>query len=171
MSAMIKDVIAAVESGRLDRFRTLVETHFQTLHKGGWIRYLLSSAATDNNLVVVKLLVELGADINTPESDERPEGIIVESAGSGAVDVVAWLLTHGARLNHDIDGNRRCFALSRAAGNGHLEVVQLLIAGGAEIDASWNGMTALKAAILNGHGAVATYLRSAGDKEPDSLKG
>jgi ankyrin repeat protein len=166
MSTLIQQIVAAYESKKYGQYRTLIADNYAALHEEGWIRYLLSSAAVDDNLTVVQMLVELGADVNMPESDDRPEGVIVEAAGAGALAVVEWLLDRGAVLNHKVDEVNRCFALGRAAGNGHLAIVKMLVARGADVNACWNGHNALDGAITYGHKETEEYLRSVGAQLP-----
>jgi ankyrin repeat protein len=129
-------------------------------------------AAINGQLPLVECLVGLGQDVNERKDAVDPddpdcsfcqvEGPIVQAAGEGHVELVRWLLEHGARINYTVNGKVRCLALLRAATNGHLEVVKLLIASGAAIRASFNGHTPLSQAVAYGHAAVADYLRSVG---------
>lgn len=124
----------------------------------------LWQAAKLGNLVIVQALVELGIDVNEPATGGLHYAI--ESAASaGHVNVVRWLLDHGAIINREIDGKPRCNALSRAAREGHLEVAKLLVERGAYYHAAWGVTNILMEAEFAGHSKVAEYLRSLGAKD------
>jgi uncharacterized protein len=130
------------------------------------------SAALNGKLDVIKALVELGLDVNVPKDSEdandpyyTPEGPILHAAAEGHVDVVRWLLDHGARINYTVRGQSRCLPLLQAATNGHLPVVTALVEHGADIHATWDGTNAITQAALYGHRNVRDYLRSLGAKD------
>lgn len=132
------------------------------------------AAAIRGRLPVVQVFVELGLDVNLAKDVEDPEdpfctveGPVLHAAAEGHLEVVRWLLDHGAKINYVVSGQVRCLPLLRAAVNGHLDVVKLLIERGADIDATWNGHSALTQARDYGHAGVVDYLRSKGAREPD----
>ena len=82
----------------------------------------------------MEVLLSLGIDINAtqdPPSDEfyEPEGAKLQAAQEGYVELVQWMLEHGAKINFEFCGQRRCMPLQRAATAGHLAVVKLLFLG------------------------------------------
>ena len=109
-------------------------TKFPTLLQETGTKLLLRTA-TQDNVPMVALLVELGVDVNAPVMPPDPETVIVDAADEGAVNAVRWLLEHGAKPNHERNGETRCMALACAGRNGHLEVVKLLVEHGADINA------------------------------------
>jgi hypothetical protein len=126
----------------------------------------------EGKLDYVKALVELGLDINTPHDPPdrdkpdspfyQPEGAIVEAAGEGQLEVVRWMLEHGARINYVVHEQPRCLPLEWAAAGGHLEVVKLLVEHGADLHAVRRGYNAITYAEDYGHLDVRDYLHSLG---------
>lgn len=166
MSRIIQEIAAAIDSRDYSRMRELILGNLRFLEEGGWIRYFMTSAAVDNHLEVISTVVDLGIDVNLPESENRPEGVIGEASGNGSLEVVKWLLEHGAKLNYEVKGTTRCLPLSAAITSGHLDIVKLLIAYGAAFNAVWKGESALSLAILHNQTTIATYLRSLGATLP-----
>ena len=97
-------------------------------------------------LDVMKLLIELGADICA----NRNEAIIVASC-YGHLDIVKLLIDYGANVKSL--SNRAIISASR---NGHLFVVKLLIDSGADVRAQNN--QAITYASLSGHLSVVKLL-------------
>jgi hypothetical protein len=137
----------------------------------GTLNYLIQTAAAHNDVAMMSLLVDLGADINASKSETDPEGCIDHAASAGAVDAVRWLLNHSAQINCTVNGVVRCFPLAGAVLGGHLEVVKLLVDRGADINATWNGQNALSFAIMYRKKEVEDYLRSIGARTPWEIRG
>ena len=165
------DIGRALDDVNLAEFSRLIRAYPDSLvphETEPWAGNWLHEAANDGLLSFVKLMAELGVDVNVP-IHRGPEGPILRAAENGHVEVVRYLLDRGARLNHTVEGVTRCFALSGAATAGHLDVVKLLVERGADVNASWAGMNPLLFAISYGHPEVAAYLRQHGAKEPWEL--
>jgi hypothetical protein len=161
----------AVSSGDLETVRQLLQMHPELATKDR-LDYHLRRTSGDNNVAMMSLLVDLGADINAPdETSGDPEGCINQAADCGAVDAVRWLLDRGAKINHTVNSVARCFPLSGASFGGHLEVVKLLVENGADINATWNKQNALCFAIMYGKKDVEAYLRSKGARTPAEIQG
>jgi ankyrin repeat protein len=125
-------------------------------------------AAMKGALGFIKALVGLGVDVNEPKDlpdpedpDAQVEGPILWAASAGHLEVVKWLLQHGAKINYIVDGKPRSLPLKYAATNGHLDVVMLLVENGADINASWNGTNAIQQAENYGHPEVRDFLLAA----------
>ena len=97
--------------------------------------------------------------INAP--GKSGETLLQAAAGKGQLEVVQFLLDHGAAVN---DNRPRDIApLHYAAGNGRKAVVDLLLRRGAKVDAQTeNGVTPLHLAALKGYTLVAKALVDAG---------
>ncbi len=97
--------------------------------------------------------------INAP--GKNGETLLQAAAGKGQLEVVQFLLDHGAAVN---DNRPRDIApLHYAAGDGRKAVVDLLLRRGAKVDAQTeNGVTPLHLAALKGYTLVAKALVDAG---------
>lgn len=174
--AMIGRMAKAKDQGNIGEFARLLRENLQYLRADGTFAHegeelWLRKAARDGQLHFVKFLVEeMGIGVNEPEDDDvNPEGPIKQAAGNGHLEVVRWLLDHGARINFEIKGVLTSMPLSYAASNGHLDVVKLLVENGAAINAVWKGDNALKWARTYGYEEIADYLVSQGAKMPEEL--
>lgn len=155
-----KRLSEAVDSGNLTEFEMLLQQHPEIRVERDGSEKHLKNCSLGGELEFIKVLVKHGSSINTKAHDERPDGVIIEAAGSGHVHVVEWFLDQGAEINFQVDGKPHCNALIYAATDGHLEVVKLLIRRGANSQAEMGDMNALGFAEAYGHEDVADYLRS-----------
>jgi ankyrin repeat protein len=94
----------AVEAGDLHKVRKLVETQAADISeidsRGIWP---LLAAATDGNVDMVELLLELHADPN--QQDQYHYSALHEAASLGFRDVIETLIQAGAEINaRDING-------------------------------------------------------------------
>jgi ankyrin repeat protein len=80
--------------------------------------------AAGNQLGVMQLLIESGADINV--RDREGVSPLDNAAWLGSLDAVAILLAHGARLN-DVEPETGATPINEAAYRGHTPVVQYLL--------------------------------------------
>jgi len=91
----------------------------------------LQIAANKNQLAVVKLLVEKGADLNYKHPITKMTALAL-AAVDGHKDVVAYLLSKGADPNIKLRGNVSIVRAVRDEGN--TAMVDLLVKGGAHDD-------------------------------------
>jgi ankyrin repeat protein len=155
------------EAGDLVEFTRLLRAHPEYLRHVDGTDLWMWRAAMGGQLPFVQALVDLGLDVNVPKDREDPddpyscpEGPILQAASEGHLNVVRWLLDHGAKINYVVQGKPRCLPLMRAAGNGHIDVVKLLVEHGADVHATWKGVNALTHAYNYGQQSVSDYLRS-----------
>lgn len=124
---------------------------------------ILALATKSNFVVIVKLLVDSGVDINW--QDEIGETALHVAARFGHRDCAKILLEGTIDLKADVELVEKAFSwtpLHIASVDGHLQIVELLVAAGAEInrpDAS--GWTAREHAALRGHMITAAFLAEA----------
>eukprot|EP00913_Durusdinium_trenchii_P035301 g33031.t1 len=153
----------------LDLFRAFIQEHPQYLFDDDGVHVWMSKAAHHGDIAKMELLVELGVDVNitkypTDDPDTEPEGAIQQAADFGHLEAVRWLLDHGAEINFEFKGERRCWPLVGAATRGHLEIVKLLVERGADLEARMGGVYALSQAETYGRFEVRDYLLSLGIK-------
>ncbi|KAL8773553.1 MAG: hypothetical protein Q9209_001658 [Squamulea sp. 1 TL-2023] len=124
---------------------------------------LLQIAAAFGHIEIIKVLLEFGANINAAGA---PFGgtALWYAAHRGLVNTVEFLLDRGAEIEllpkASIGTGHN--ALISAAKVGHLQVVQILLSKGANINATAQGMTALRLASQYGHTPVVQLLLSEG---------
>src|SRR5262245_28561110 len=105
----------AFDAGRTEQFRRLLATHPEYLRESDGTDRWMWRAAIHGKLPIIQALVEVGMDVNEDHSTSdpndpfyAPEGAIVEAASKGHLEVVRWLLDHGARINYVVHGQPRC---------------------------------------------------------------
>ncbi|KAJ7274632.1 ankyrin repeat-containing domain protein [Mycena rebaudengoi] len=112
-------------------------------------RNALQAAASEGHTEIVRLLIENGADVNTPGPEFDVYGSALETAASGGhLDTLVLLLESGAEFGS---------ALTAAAERGHLEIVRLLVKMGGDINAGWD-KSALLAACEGGYTEIFNFL-------------
>ena len=109
---------------------------------------ILGLASQDGHLIIVKYLVEQGADIHYNQSQALPL-----ASENGHLTIVKYLVEHGAKVK-----SNNSEALMFASFNGHLSVVKYLVEQGSDIHAQDDD--ALRMANENGHLLVVEYLQS-----------
>ena len=112
-------------------------------------------AAQEGHPETVKLLIDLGADIEETESRNGRTPLCI-AAQNGHFDVVRTLVEAGAHIEKKASGIMKWNALHWAAHYGHLNIVQYLVSRGADLHTrDQNGRT-----LLHGlrHPHVADYL-------------
>ncbi len=105
---------------------------------------------------VVKLLVEVGADLNLTWNGATP---LFQASQNGHAEVVQVLVDAKADLNQTWNGVTPLFQASQY---GHAKVVQVLVKAGADLNQTRHGATPLFAASQNGHADVVQVLVKAG---------
>jgi len=163
----------AIEAGDCNTIEDILKKHLKLLQRpysddGCQYTILdesLKYAGQRGQLELVKLFVQYGGDINAREDDKDAEGMIrcLFHDGDKNIEIVRWLLEHGAVINQVRRGRRTSSSLIYAAMRGAIEGVKLLLQHGAEINGYANvPMTALDYALGFGHQHVADYLRAHG---------
>ncbi len=127
----IKDLFEAGCDGDLPRLRRIILSGVDVngVDASGNTA-LLMAAGKWKNFEVVRLLVESGAFVDTPDSANWTA--LMTSSLHGGVDTAVFLLSKGADVNYV--GGGGCTPIIVAAWNNHLDVVQLLVEAGAKAD-------------------------------------
>ncbi len=126
-----------------------------------WLHY----AASESNVEIVALLVELGLDVNV-KREGTLSGPLSNAACDGKFEIAQWLLDNGADIN--AGAGRHGTPLISAIQSKSLKMVKLMLERGADLNAQWDSppMNPLKFAETYGHDEIAEYLRSQGALHP-----
>jgi ankyrin repeat protein len=165
----------AIRQDDADGIERLVRANPQLLQEEMGVGTMLHFAAQCGSLNVVKRLVTLGMDVNAtkhPGYPEPPEGPIWNAVLQGHVEVVKWLLEHGANSNCVLQstGEVRNFALVQAVEDNRVDLVQLLVQYGADVNVHFADQAPLTIAEDSGHTEIANYLRSKGALTLEEIK-
>lgn len=115
----------------------------------------LMIAIMEEDIEIVTLLLENGADVNIQTKDG--ETALILASMFGYIEIVKILLEYGA--NVDTKENLGMTALMAASGEGHIEIVKLLLANGADQNATDNyNNTALMLANIKRHVEIVELL-------------
>ena len=130
------DLYNAAKVGNLERLQMLLLEHGAVMNQGygSFNETILSVSCWKGHLVVVRYLVEGGADIEKAD----PDGWTPLHVASvyGCTEVVRYLLEQGA--DRDRRGNSGWTPLHFAARYNHLEVALLLMSYGSDLNAMTN---------------------------------
>lgn len=152
-----------LHAGDAEGFSNLIRERPEFLRRPDGSEAWLIEAAQLGVLPVVELLVQMGLDVNEARNSNVPTMVpLWIAAAEGHLNVVAWLLDHGAQINIEFEGQQSCFPLFNAARQGHLDIVKLLIERGANTDFIWNGRNVVMEASTYRKKVVVEYLKSMG---------
>ncbi len=127
------------------------------------VHLFLKDAINANDFDAVKAAFKTGVDVN--ESRDRNGPALVTAAAHGNVEIIRFLLDHGADPN--VEGPGGTTPLVQAAIRGHTDAVRLLISRNASVNArDKHGRTPLTWAVKLGHTAIVDLLREAGATDP-----
>ena len=126
---------------------------------------LLHTAAANNQLEMVKVLLKRGASVDLPTS--HGVSALMAAAGFGHLPILLVLLQHSANLN--LQCSLGYTAVTAAAREGREACVQTLLRAKANTELlTTNGRTALQYAEAEGHTAIATLIRQHAVRPPPS---
>jgi ankyrin repeat protein len=146
-------------SGFYDLVEHLIGKHPQHINaRGGRVVTPLAAALHGKHFQVAELLRQHGADVNVRGLWKNTPLIAASSDWRTDINIVHWLLDHGAELNsRQFQGNT---ALHLAARYGYFEAAQTLLEHGADINALNNdGEVPLLIASSEVHGDVLDMLQ------------
>ena len=157
-------VFEAAAFGRLERLAALLDDDpalVRRMSPDGFTP--LHLAVFGHSLEAVELLLERGADVETPSEHPTIRGVRPLRTAAFVSDAAAarLLLEHGADANAQHERGFR--ALHVAAANGDAELVEILLEFGADPSlAAENGRTPADVAREHGHEELATLLARVG---------
>ena len=131
---MSRPLIAAMNKGNIEKVRNMIsKDRFLLKESQGAI--VLAEAVKTENIDIIRLLIELGAEVNDEDGimydNETPLSIACEK---GNLEIVRLLLDSGAwtdteRNDYEYLNPLMCATLSR-----NIEIVKLLVERGANVD-------------------------------------
>ena len=126
----------AIESGDIDRIRTLLEYNADCNAPGRSSPALTLAAesdiwGTDEKLEVVNMLLDAGADVNYGFDTDLGRAPLVAAVQRGRIKVVELLLDNGAHINPAVGKTPLEAATELEAVRGREEIIQLLLDAGA----------------------------------------
>jgi ankyrin repeat protein len=128
---------------------------------------LLYCAIACNQIQMVKLLVQSGADVDET-SGSFAETPLIKACSERKWEIANWLLQNGADPN--IGSKHNAFPLNYAARLGGLETARLLLKAGAKVEfVDFEGMTPLDWAIQSRNKEMFQVLMGAGTQVPKEL--
>ena len=152
-----RELLQAVKEKNIEKVKQLLKTvDPDCFYMGdGEPRSPMVSAARQGDLVIGKLLMDAGADVEFhAPGDETP---LMAASGHGHLDFVKHLVANEADVNKKLGGDGS--ALLVASRQGRLETVAYLISQGADVNAQINGDgTPLICAVRNDHYEVSKIL-------------
>ncbi|KAJ3569886.1 hypothetical protein NPX13_g5924 [Xylaria arbuscula] len=124
----------------------------------------LQQAVEWNKQTSIKLLIDAGADINTPAAAYRGATALQLAAMRGSINIARLLLERGADVNAPPAKFHGRTALEGASEHGRLDVTQLLLENGVRLDGAMriHYIRAVAYASREGHIALATLLKKFG---------
>jgi ankyrin repeat protein len=160
-----KAIFRASRDGDASRLLSLIGTSQARLHTETPFGTPLHMSAANGNLLLVKALIDLGADINR-KGGTFGGTAINEAASKGQLEVVKCLLDYQADLDTTEPERNPLFG---AIYNGNLEIVKLLLSAGIDPTVRYSGeymtnMDALDFAIERGQTSIAEFLRTLSPK-------
>ena len=95
----------------------------------------LYKAVADNNIDIVRMLLENDPKANLDMSPSNEEMLLIQAVCTGDTEIVSLLIQHGAEVDFvDPNAMDNKTPLSRAAKVGNIEMVKLLLAKGADVN-------------------------------------
>ncbi len=165
----VRPLFLAVERKEVSMIRLLVERGADiddATSYGYWSPLCEAAHGVQQNLDLVQLLIELGANVNgTCSSDWKP---LMLAARDGRLETVRFLVEHGAEVNYLASGAVYRSALDAAAraergGTNYLEIVGFLLDHGADPNGpSPEGASPLHNAVRSGNPRVVQLLLERG---------
>ena len=124
----------------------------------------LQMASRDGSKEMVELLLEQGADVNSPSAKKFGATALQFAAIKGLLGIAYLLLENGADVNAPPAEMGGRTALEGAAEHGRVDMVQLLLNAGANISQDQGGQSqyenAARRATENSHRAIRRLLES-----------
>lgn len=153
-----EDKIQTIFSDLFEKYQSISEGK-KVKNKQELLNAMLLNALSENNALIVKILADLGADVNV--KDKWGNTPLMHAAYNGCKERVELLLNVNADVNSEsMYGNT---PLMWAASEGYTEIVQLLISANANINhTNTRDYTSLMHGVIKGHKEVVKILLQSG---------
>ena len=128
------DVFEAAATGKTDRLRTVIANDASLANAYSPDGFTpLGFAVFFAQPEVVKALLDLGSEVNTPSRESMKVTPLASAAAAKQTEIARLLIAHGANVNARAASGH--IPLHEASANGNVELVKLLIESGADVDA------------------------------------
>ncbi|RYP02427.1 hypothetical protein DL764_005806 [Monosporascus ibericus] len=153
----------AIRNGLPQRVREWIPL-VDTLNFYALNRAPLQEAAERDNIVLVRLLIHAGAEVNAPAFQYHGITALQAAAARGNLEIATLLIQQKADVNAPAAKGDGRTALEAAAEHGRLDMVHFLLENGANLEGPMriHYVRAVDFAIGEGHFAVAKYLKEHG---------
>lgn len=153
-----KDLVQAAGAGNVEDARFFLQRDPKAVNQpGDQGMFPIHAAANHGHSKVIQVLLQAGADVNTPHEKVRATPLQY-AAASGHLEAVRTLLAAKANVNAEDTQGRT--PLMWAASKGHGQVVEELLNRGADVNRKTQGnWTALKYAEQGGNAQAIELLR------------
>jgi ankyrin repeat protein len=159
------DLLDAIHQGDVAAVRKLLKDDPKLAKTPKGLQLPLHVAARGDNLEIVTLLLDAGADVNTP--DEEGRTALHAAANNDQLEIVKLLIKRGADVKAKTKTDSFTPLHTAAAANAR-EVMILLLASGADVNGGWDGkalgahLTPILLAARNGSLETARVLLAKG---------
>lgn len=156
------NIFEAAALGNSERLGLILTEHPKELNKfSGDGFQAVGLAAFFSQADVARILIEFGAEVDTPSQNDLHVTPLHSAAASSNVEIAGLLLENGANANARQQGDFT--PLHSAAQNGQVEMALLLLEHGADVKAvNEAGQSALDLAAANGRSEMVELLKSRG---------
>jgi uncharacterized protein len=122
--ADVNALFRATEAGDVEKVQSLLDSGVDINERNKFGSFAINSAAVKNNMTLLRLFIEKGADVNVQNWSGDTALICATKYAGGQKETVKLLLEAGANVElQDEDGKT---ALDYAKEKGHLDAVALL---------------------------------------------
>ncbi|MUG98763.1 hypothetical protein F7734_43315 [Scytonema sp. UIC 10036] len=130
----MRKFVAAIKSGDVTKLHQLIASDKTSIKEASGT-IILSEAVRENNVEIVRLLIELGAEVNDEDrvlyDNETPLAI---AASKGNLAMLKLLIEAGAVVNIPLKDPEYWTPLMCAVSSGNFDAVKLLVEAGADVN-------------------------------------